>query len=61
MTEQEARKLKIGDKVLWPDGTKGTVVDQGYVGISIAWEDKQHSIIQFDNTGHLRDQLKKAA
>lgn len=60
MTEQDVRKLKIGDRVKWPDGSKGEVVDRGYVGISVTWEDGQQSIIQFDNTGDMRSQLCQA-
>lgn len=60
MTEQEARKLKPGDKVVWPDGSKGKVIDTGYAGVRIGWEDGQYSVVQFDTTGGPRDQLKRA-
>lgn len=60
-TETEARKLKTGDKVEWPDGSKGEVIDTGYAGIRIGWEDGQYSVVQFDNTGGLLNQLKRAS
>jgi preprotein translocase subunit YajC len=59
VTEAEARKLKTGDKVVWVDGSKGEVIDAGYAGVRIGWDDGQYSIVQFDDTGGLRSKLRK--
>lgn len=42
MTIQEAKKLKVGDRVKWPRfGDKGTVTEKGEAGIRVTWDDKQ--------------------
>ena len=43
MDERSARKLKVGDPVTWsgkPPAT-GTVIEIGYLGVKISWDDGQ--------------------
>lgn len=49
MTEKQARKLKTGDRVMWNgnelDG--GDVMDVGYAGMMILWDNGESSVISF--------------
>lgn len=50
MKVEIARKLEIGDQLIWkPDGARGTVTDKGYAAITITWEDGQAGIFQFEH------------
>lgn len=61
MNRRDAEKLKVGDKVLWSDNTRGEVVDKGYVGFTVKWDDGQIGIVQFDNTGDLLNQIRASS
>jgi hypothetical protein len=47
MTIKEARKLREGDKVVWPEGVNGctqahgVVTRDNYGGLCISWDDGQ--------------------
>lgn len=47
MTPIEASKLEIGDKVKHEDGTPGSIVEKGYRGIKILWEDGVYGTLYF--------------
>lgn len=49
MTEREARKLKVGDRVMWDcdAGDCGTVIDVGYHGATIKWDNGQTGGVDF--------------
>ncbi len=48
MTREQARNLKIGDRVVFVDGCLGKVVDKSYIGVQITWDDGKAAIFQFD-------------
>jgi len=43
VTPREARRLKVGDRVAWQADpiVGGTVIDKGYIGLTIKWDDGQ--------------------
>jgi hypothetical protein len=45
MTEEESRKLKVGDAVVFSDGVRGVVEQVGYIGVQCRWDDGQCGII----------------
>jgi len=49
MTEKEARKLKVGDRVRFSDGIFGVVEKVGYNTARFRWEDGQVGVIHNDD------------
>jgi preprotein translocase subunit YajC len=49
MTEKEARKLKVGDRVVFSDGVTGIVEQVGYSAAQFRWEDGQCGVIHNDD------------
>ena len=49
MTEKEARKLKVGDRVGFSDGIFGVVEKVGYNTARFRWEDGQVGVIHNDD------------
>ena len=49
MTEKEARKLKVGDRVYWGNDPRdqGLIVEVGKNGVNIRWENGQEGWIMF--------------
>jgi hypothetical protein len=52
MTEKEARKLKVGDRVMFSDGILGVVEQVGYDAAQFRWEDGQVGVI---HNGDMQD------
>lgn len=44
-----AKKLQVGDRVRWIDGTLGTVRETGYAAIKIEWDDHKWALLPFAN------------
>lgn len=49
MTPSKAKKLKVGTRVKWEDGTLGTVVDKNWHAFMIKWDDGIECIFQVNN------------
>jgi preprotein translocase subunit YajC len=49
MTPQDAKKLKVGQRVQWADGTLGTVRETSYAAVKIEWADGQWALMPFAN------------
>ena len=49
MTEKEARKLKVGDRVVFSDGVPGVVEQVGYNAAQFRWGDGQLGVIHNDD------------
>ena len=47
MTTAEAKKLRVGDPVIWgtDKNDRGEVVETGYCAVKIKWEDGQLGVI----------------
>jgi hypothetical protein len=71
MNTREAKKLKVGDRIiLWagkPSACTGTVIQTGYNAVKTKWDDGQIGIIHIDDhddveryTGNLNTQIVPA-
>lgn len=51
MTPQEARELKVGDRVYWLEDQRdqGTVVARNWSGVEIKWENNASPLFYFYN------------
>jgi hypothetical protein len=49
MIASEAKKLTVGQRVKWSDGSLGTIVDKNWHALQINWDDGQACILQFKN------------
>ena len=41
MKTKKAEKLKVGSRVKFSDGIQGEVIQKGYCGVKIKWDDGQ--------------------
>lgn len=49
MVATQAKKLKVGARVKWSDGSMGTIVDKNWHAVQVNWDDGQACILQFKN------------
>lgn len=49
MTDKEAKRVKIGDKVVFSDGIKGECIEVGFNACKFSWEDGQVGIIHHND------------
>lgn len=47
MVATQAKKLNVGSRVKWSDGSLGTVVDKNWHALMIKWDDGVECIFQF--------------
>lgn len=46
MNQSQAKRLKVGDTVVWEGGPiKGKVIERGYNAVKIEWSDGEISVI----------------
>lgn len=55
MIATEAKKLEVGARVKWSDGSLGTIADKNWHALQVNWDDGQACILQFK---HNEPQLK---
>lgn len=61
MTPQEARKIKVGQSVIWESsGERGKVTEKGEAGIRVLWDDGTNTVYLFTQTAHGLLHVKKA-
>lgn len=49
MVATNGKKLEVGSRVKWSDGSLGTVVDKNWHALMIRWDDGVECIFQFKN------------
>ena len=49
MDKREAKKLLIGDPVVFSDGVKGKVTEKNWMAVKIEWDDGQIGIIHLND------------
>jgi preprotein translocase subunit YajC len=54
MTTKEAKKLKVGDKVVFSDGVEGTVTETNWMAIKVVWCDGQVGTIHHGDMAQVR-------
>ena len=55
MNEPQARKLKAGDRVKWDNDPSdaGSVIDTGYLAVTIAWDNGQTGTVHIADAARI--------
>lgn len=63
MTPAQAKALKKGDRVCWESDSfdLGTVTDNGYCAVTVAWDNGQTGTLDHRDTGNVARYTEEAA
>ena len=61
MTKNEARKIKVGDRVVYSDGVEGECVEIGYCLCKFSWKDGQIGCLDHNDMQDVSRLKKQAA